>query len=189
MMAAITVDYLQNTVQTDEIGVAYIYCNYKRHADQTTSSLLATILKQLVHDRPSIAKPLSSLYDHHKVQRTRLTLGEMLTALQSVLANYSRVYVVIDALDECLHDDRQELLSKLRNLQSTTGLRLMATSRFIPDIIEEFNGMPKLEVRAEDADVKRYVVGQTKRLPRCVQRDGILQELVQNKIAEAVDGM
>jgi hypothetical protein len=189
MMAAIAVDYLHNTVQTHDVGVAYLYCNYKSYADQTSSSLLAAMLKQLVQDRPSIAKPLSSLYDHHKIRKTRLSLEETLSALQSVLANYSRVYVVLDALDECLHDARQELLSKLRNLQSKTALRLMATSRFIPDIVEEFSGTPKLEVRADDADVKRYVVGQTKRLPRCIQRDDNLQELVQNKVVAAVDGM
>jgi hypothetical protein len=189
MMAAIAVDHLQKTVQTADVGVAYIYCDYKREADQSTSSLLAAMLKQLVQDWPSIAKPLSSLYDHHEVRRTRPSVEEMLNVLQSVLADYSRMYIVIDALDECVHDDRRELLSKLRNLQSKTGLRLMATSRFIPDIIEEFNGLPKLEVRADDADVKRYVVGQIKRLPRCVRRDDNLQELVQNKIMKAVDGM
>jgi hypothetical protein len=188
MMAAIAVDHLQKTVQTADVGVAYIYCNYKRQADQTTSSLLAAMLKQLLQDRPSIAKLLSSLYDD-KAQKTRPSVEETLSVLQSVLANYSRMYIVIDALDECVHDDRRELLSKLRNLQSKTGLRLMATSRFIPDIIEEFNGLPELEVRADDADVKRYVVGQIKRLPRCVRRDDNLQELVQNKIVKAVDGM
>jgi hypothetical protein len=189
MMAAITVDHLQKSMQTPDVGVAYVYCNYKRQADQTTSSLLAAMLKQLVQDRPSIAKPVTSLYDHHEVQKTRPSVEETLGALQSVLADYSRMYVVIDALDECVHDHRRELLSKLRELQSKTGLRLMATSRFIPDIIEEFNGMSQLEVRAADADVKRFVVGQTKRLPRCIQRDDTLQELVQNKIVEAVDGM
>jgi hypothetical protein len=189
MMAAIAVDHLQKTVQTADVGVAYIYCNYKRQADQTTSSLLAAMLKQLVQDQPSIAKPLSSLYDHHEVRRTRPSVEETLIALQSVLADYSRTYVVIDALDEYVHDHRRELLSKLRDLQSKTGLRLMATSRFIPDIVEDFNGLPQLEVRADDMDVKRYVAGQTDRLPRCVQRDDNLQELVQNKIVEAVDGM
>ncbi|KAF1951854.1 hypothetical protein CC80DRAFT_519104 [Byssothecium circinans] len=189
MIAAIAVDHLQKTVQTTDVGVAYVYCNYKRQADQTTSSLLAAMLKQLVLGQPSKAKPLESLYDYHQFRQTRLSVEETLSALQLVLVGYSRVYIVIDALDECVSDDRQELLSKLRKLQSKTDLRLMATSRIIPDIVEEFNGTSKLEVRADDADVKRFVAGQIKWLPRCVQRDDDLQELVQNKIVEAVDGM
>jgi Cdc6-like AAA superfamily ATPase len=189
MMAAITVDHLQKTVQTADVGAVYLYCNYKRQVDQTASNLLAAILKQLVQDDPSIAKPMSSLYDNHEVRQTRPSLDETHSAFQSVLTNYSRVYVVIDALDECHNGDRLELLSNLRNLQIKTGLQLMVTSRFLPDIVEELNSMPWLEVRADDADVKRFVVGQTKRLPKCVQRDDTLQEIVHNKIAEAVDGM
>jgi Cdc6-like AAA superfamily ATPase len=189
MMAAIAVDHLQKTVATAKVGVAYVYFNYKRQADQSTSSLLAAVLKQLVQDRPSIAKPLSSLYDRHEFPRTRPSVEETLSALQSVLAVYSRVYVVIDALDECIYDNRHELLGKLRKLQSKTDLRLMATSRSIPDIVDQFNGTSKLEVRAEDADVKRFVVGQIKWLPGCVRRDDDLQNLVQNKIVEAVGGM
>lgn len=189
IMTAITVDYLQNTVQAQDVGVAYIYCNYKECADQTALSLLTAILKQLVQDRPSIAKPLSSLYDYHVVRKTRPSLDETMGALQSILANYSRVYVVIDALDECAQGDRDELLDKLRSLQSRTDLRLMATSRFIPDVVEQFNGIPELEVRADSADIKRYVGGQTNRLRKCIQRDNELQKLVQSKIAEAVDGM
>ncbi|KAF2791757.1 ankyrin [Melanomma pulvis-pyrius CBS 109.77] len=191
MMAAIAVDHLHNAVQTPDVGIAYLYCNYKRQAEQTTANMLAAILKQLVQDRPSIAQPLSNLYDLHQVRRTRLSLMETLTALQSVLANYSKVYVVIDALDECPERDgtRSQLLRHCRNLQGQTDLRLMATSRHISDIVEEFKDMPQVEVRASNADVKRYVVGRIDELPKFVRRDGDLQELIQNKIVEMVDGM
>ncbi|KAH7353153.1 hypothetical protein BKA66DRAFT_516228 [Pyrenochaeta sp. MPI-SDFR-AT-0127] len=191
MMAAITVDHLQKTVQTPDIGVAYLYCNYKRREEQTTSSLLAAMLKQLVQGQPTIAMPVLSLYDHHVVRRTRPSIDETLGAMQSVLANYRRVYVVIDALDECPDRDgtRNQLIRHCRSLQGKTDLRLMATSRHISDIEDKFKDMPWLEVRASNADVKRYVAGQIDRLAKCVQRDTELQELVQNKIVEAVDGM
>lgn len=191
MMAAIVVDHLHNTVQTPDVGVAYLYCNYKRRVDQTAPNLLAAILKQLVQGRPSFAQPLSSLYDHHQPRGTKLSLEEALSALQSVLAAYSKVYLVIDALDECPNQDRtrKEVLRLCHKLQGQSDLRLMATSRDIPDIAEEFKDMPRVEVRASEADVKRYVVGQIDRFAKCVQRDDGLQELVQNKVVEAVDGM
>lgn len=188
MMAAIAVDHL-HAIQTPDVGVAYLYCNYKSQTDQTTANLLAAILKQLVQDQPSIAQPLSELYDSHQKHGTRLSLDKTFTALQSVLANYSKVYVVIDALDECPDGTRSQLLRRCRNLQGQTDLRLMATSRHIPDIVEEFKDMPRVEVRASNADVKRYVVGKIDRLAKCVQRDGDLQERIQNKIVEVVDGM
>ena len=43
MMAAITIDHLLRTEQSNTIGVVYILCNYKVHANQNTISLLAAI--------------------------------------------------------------------------------------------------------------------------------------------------
>jgi hypothetical protein len=191
MMAAITIHYLQNAIQTTEIGVAYLYCNYKRQAEQTAPHLLAAIIKQLVQDCPSIAQSLSDLYEHHRVKKTRPTLEGLSSVLQSVLTNYSKVYVVVDALDECLEQNgtRSQLLEICRDLQQQTGLRLMATSRHIPDIVEEFKDTPLVEVRASNSDLKRFVTGNVNRFAKFVRLSSDLQELVQNKIVEAADGM
>jgi hypothetical protein len=191
MMAAITIHYLQNAIQTTEIGVAYLYCNYKRQAEQTAPHLLAAIIKQLVQDRPSIAQSLSGLYEHHRVKKTRPTLEGLSSVLQSVLTNYSKVYVVLDALDECLEQNgtRSQLLEICRDLQQQTDLRLMATSRRIPDIVEEFKDTPLVEVRASNSDLKRFVTGNVNRFAKFVRLSSDLQELVQNKIVEAADGM
>lgn len=191
MMAAIAIDYLSRTTQSDTTGLAYIYCNYKTQTDQNASRLLAAILRQLVQVRPWIAEPVNRLYDHHADRRTTPSLEEIFNALRSVLTNYSRVYVVVDALDECPDHNgtRKQLLTKLHDLQGKIDLRLMTTSRFIPGIVEEFKGMPMVEVRASDADVKRFVAGQIYRLPRCIRRDHELQSFVEGKIVEAVEGM
>jgi Cdc6-like AAA superfamily ATPase len=191
MMAAITIHYLQNAIQTTDMGVAYLYCNYKRQAEQTAPDLVAAIIKQLVQDRPSIAQSLSGLYQQHLVKKTRPTLEDLSTVLKSVVTNYSTVYVVLDALDECPEQNRtrSQLLGILRDLQQRTGLRLMATSRHIPDIAEEFENSPLIEVRASDLDLKRFVMGNVNRFAKFVRLSSDLQELVQNKIVETADGM
>ena len=189
MIAAITVDHLWKHIQGQDIGVAYIYCNYKTQADQKAANLAATILKQLIQERPSIAEPAISLYDRHADRRTRPSLEEILSALQAVVSSYSKVYVVVDALDECVNHDRTQLLAMLRNLQSKGNLSFMVTSRFIPEVEQQFSSSPLLAVRADDSDVKRFVAGQMSRLPRCVQRDNELQETIQDGISTAVEGM
>ena len=98
---------------------------------------------------------------------------------------------MIDALDECRDSDgtRRKILSKLRHLQAEGDVRLMVTSRFFLEIVDEFRGALDLEVRASNEDVKRFIAGQTYRLPVCIQRDLALRDLVQEKIVEVVDGM
>lgn len=189
MIAAIVVDHLWKHIQDEDVGVAYIYCNYKRQADQKAIDLVASILKQIIQERPSVAEPVGNLYDRHTKRRTRPLLEEILNALQAAVSSYSKVYVVVDALDECLGHDRTQLLTMLRSLQSKGNLSFMATARLIPEVEQHFISSPRLVVRADDSDVKRFVAGQVYRLPRCVQRDNELQKIVQDGISRAVEGM
>jgi hypothetical protein len=189
MIAATTVDHLWKHVRDKDIGVAYIYCNYKSQTDQNATNLAATILKQLTQESQSITEPVVNLYDRHADRGTRPSLEEIRTALQAVISSYSKVYIVIDALDECLNHDRGPLLAMLRNLQSRGNLSFMATSRSIPEVMQHFNLLPMLDLRASDFDVKLFVASQMDLLPDFVHRDGELQTTIQDGISTAAGGM
>jgi hypothetical protein len=191
MIAAIMIDHILNSMHNSPRGVAYVYFNYKAQAEQDAASMLAAILKQLTQSLPSTMEPVERLYDQHAGKGTKPSLDELYSALRSVLAHYPAVYIIIDALDECSDTDgaRQQFLARLRGLQAEQDVRLMVTSRYISGIIEGFKEASKIEVRASREDVMRFVAGQINRLPKCIQRDPALQELMQEKIAEAADGM
>jgi len=104
---------------------------------------------------------------------------------------YSRVFIVIDALDECRLSDgsRARLLSELFTLQANSGANFFATSRFIPEITEKFEGSPPLEIHTREEDVRRYLGSRISNFPAFVQRNADLQEEIKTKIVKAVDGM
>jgi hypothetical protein len=189
MVAAIAIDHLLNTAQNSAHGTAYVYCNYKAQEEQDVSSMLTAVLKQLVSGQPSAVEHIERLHQKHAGRGTKPSLDEITNALRNVLAHYPYVCVVIDALDECQSATRCQLLEKLRDLQAGRDVRLMVTARFIPDIEDAFQAALRLEVRASREDVKRFIAGQTNRLPACIQRSVALQDMVQEKILDAVDGM
>jgi Cdc6-like AAA superfamily ATPase len=191
VVAAIAIDYLLKSAQSSSVGVAYVYCNYKAHEEQGASSMLAALIKQLVRARPSIMESVEQLHKQHIDRGTKPSLEEILGALRRVIMQYTTVYVVVDALDECGNSDgtRHQFLTKLQELQATQDVRLLTTSRFIPEIEDAFKEAVRLEVRADNNDVRRFVAGQMYRLPKCIQRDPVLQEMVVDKIVQAVDGM
>jgi hypothetical protein len=188
MMAAIAIDYLCRTTLSDVIGITYLFCNYKAQSDQSAPSLLAALLKQLVQNRPDIAAPVTQIYDYHLKQQGRPSLDEILRALHSVCSNYTIVYIIVDALDECADTDdaRSRFINKLRELQGIMDLRLLYTSRFITEIAQKFQSNPMLEVRASEEDVRRFVAGQMSRLPKY---DEQLKHAIEDRIVETVDGM
>lgn len=189
MVAAIAVDQLLNSAQNGVYGVAYVYYNYKSEADQDAVSILAAILKQLVQSRPSALGPVEQLHQNHAGRGTKPSLDDIYSTLGDVLAQYPYVYVVIDALDECQSETRRQLLPKLYDLQKRADVRLMATSRIVPHVEDDFKQSLRLEVRSSKEDIKCYVAGQIHRMPACIQRNAALQEMVHEKIVEAVDGM
>jgi Cdc6-like AAA superfamily ATPase len=190
MIAAIAIDHLRRITQYNEIGVALLYCNYKAQMDQSASNLLSALLKQLVQNTPGIVASVTSIYDKLSKQKRRPSVDDIFRALLSVCLNYTTVYIVVDALDECVDDGARSLLiDKLRELQSKIDVRLLFTSRLIPGITQSFKLDLQLEVRASEEDVSRFLECQIPRLPRCIQRDEELKAVVQEKIIRAVDGM
>jgi hypothetical protein len=192
IITAIVIDDLCMRYRNDaNIGIAYLYFNFRRQHEQKLEDLLASLLKQLAQPQPSIPNSVKVLYDRHKDKRTRLSLDEILQALRVVISEFSKVFIVIDALDECQVSDgcRMRFLSEIFNLQSKCGASLFATSRFIPEITEKFKGSVSLEIHASSEDVRRYLDGHMSQLPAFVGRSLDLQEEIKTQIVKGVDGM
>ena len=192
ILTSIVVDYLTSRfINNPKTGIAYIYCNFKRQNEQKIDDLLASVLKQLAESQSSLPGSVKDLYDQHRAKRTGPLLDEILRALQSVIALYSKVFIVVDALDECQVSDgcRTKFLTEIFNLQAKCGVHLFATSRFILEITEAFKSSTSLEIHATRDDVEKYLEGHMQQLPSFVRRNQQLQEEIKIGISEAVDGM
>ena len=160
ILTSIVVEELTTRFRDDQtVGIAYIYCNFRRQDEQKAEDLLASLLKQLSQCQSSLPDSVRSLHDGHKNKRTRPTFDEISRALQSVAAMYSRVFIIIDALDECRAFDscRRRFLSEMLNFQDKTGMNFFATSRPNIDIENTFQGCIFREIRASKEDVRRYL--------------------------------
>jgi hypothetical protein len=134
---------------------------------------------------------MKDLYKRHKKKRTRPSIEEVSKVLYSVMADYSRTFIIIDALDECQvsNGSRMKLLSEILYLQTKIGVSLFATSRYIPEITKNLEGCLSLEIIASENDVQRYIDGHILQLPSFVLRSPDLQEEIKIEITKAVDGM
>ncbi len=190
ILTSIMIDNLTTRFSQDPtIGVAYIYCNFRRWDEQKPIDMLTSLLKQLSQGRSSLPSQVKVLHGQHKKKRTRPSIEEISRVLQLVAAMYSRVFVVIDALDECQvsEDCRNRFLTEIFELQSESGANIFASSRFIPEITDRFKGSAILEIRAHDEDVRRYLDG---RISQSGQK--LLQayrEEIGTEILRVVDGM
>lgn len=193
IIAGVVIDHLTTRFSNDStIGVAYIHCDFRRQDEQNAKDLLACLLKQLTQVRSSLPYSIKSLYDKHKVKQTRPSLQEISHALQSVTALYSKVFIIIDALDECQADDgyhRSKFLAEVFSLQANSGAKLFATSRFIHDITEKFEKKESLllKIHASDTDVLKYLDDRISHSDLEILKD--CREEIKTGIIQVVGGM
>lgn len=188
ILASIIIDSLCTKFESDpKVGVAYVYCNYRRQNEQTVNHFMLSILKQLGEGISTLPIAISELANKHTKRRTRPSLNEILVALQTVISMYERVFIIIDALDECsvAHD----LMSRIFELQMKGVLNLLVTSRDSPELAYMLKDSDTIEIRATDEDVRKYIEGYFVQFSRLVQRNSDLQTEITNKVSHAVSGM
>jgi hypothetical protein len=131
------------------------------------------------------------LYNQHKNRWTQPSTTDISKALVSVISSFPRVFIIIDALDECQVNNgyRSRFQTEISNLQAECHANIFVTSRSIPEITEKFKGSISLKIHADEEDIRRYLNGYMLRLPAFVGRNPELQEEIKTKIVEVVDGM
>ena len=103
------------------------------------------------------------MHQNHTENRTEPSVDEVASALKSVISQQVDVYVIIDALDECSRENHTQatFLEILLGLcRDTDSVHLLLTSRDTPDIIQKLKQAPRLEVKAQESDVRQYIQSQ-----------------------------
>lgn len=192
VLASVVVNDLETRFYYNaDIAVCYIYCNYKRKDEQTVENLLSSLLKQLAQNQPFIPQSLKELYDRH-TKGTKPSYDEISNALESVALQSLRVYIIVDALDECqdLGGCRTKFLSAIFKLQGRSNrVNILATSRKIPEIMDRFRDCPMINIRATKDDTRRYLRSRLPELPGFVIDQCSLRDDIITKITEAASGM
>jgi hypothetical protein len=124
------------------------------------------------------------MYQSHENQHSQPTLDDITECLDVEISGCSRVFIVVDGLDELSEEDgaRSEFLDALQSLKGP--INLMVTSRDIPSIMLYFEEASHLIIQANDEDVRGYV---RSRIPKWYPKD--LGETVVDDIANSTAGM
>ena len=194
-MSSMVVDSLQKQFGHDAgVAIAYIYCSYQPQQEQRSEDLLSSLLKQLIMRQEEIPTRIKELYESHKDYGTRASIYEITRTLRDTVQIYSKVFIVVDALDEyhaSNHEGLKELLSAVFVLQSQGPVNFFATSRHIPEVASQFDSGVTKEIRAQDDDLLQYLDGQIPKLLRSTisKHPSKLQDTVREEIVKAADGM
>ncbi|KAG9585851.1 hypothetical protein KCU77_g6136, partial [Aureobasidium melanogenum] len=137
----------------NQIGVAYIYCQFSRHKEQTPEYLMSSILRQLLERPNTIPNKIRSLYMSNAGKHS-LAPDEVSDLLYTVLSSFKKSILVVDALDELRSSARNGLMSQILTIQQKSNVNVYVTSRYTEDIAQEIPNAAKVNIRAREDDLR-----------------------------------
>ena len=155
------IDSLCDQAKREDIAVVGLYCDFPSQQDQTITNIMGAILKQLA-GRGAMPNHLRQAFQEGKAEfgGRGPRLADMMRLLRIAIASLPKVFICIDALDECLPKCLPELLESLRSIvRESPNTRIFITGR--PHIGEDVRRyFPKthvIPISPNTDDIRNYV--------------------------------
>jgi hypothetical protein len=117
------IDQLSATATAEHACVLFLYCDYRDERQQTTENLIGALLKQAIRLNPASSDAIiEELHKMMKKENQVLKADAATKFLIAALLHFAKIYICIDALDEC-QDDRASFLHSLSDLFKHTELQ------------------------------------------------------------------
>jgi hypothetical protein len=179
--------------QSVDNACAFFYFSFSDEHKQSDRDLLRSLVAQLGWREPGLSM-LRQVYEKKDGSVPRP--DELKVILLASLKSLSKVFIFLDALDECWEelDVRQGVLDRIETLTShAPNLNIFATSRELPQIRESMDtlGFESLRVAtsAVDADIRVYVATQLSRDRHFRKFGSATLGLIETTISGKADGM
>lgn len=171
--------------------MAYLYLHYKQ--SHSLSDLLGSIVRQIVQDDTKLPESLIKDFQRHKNRGNEPPSHLDLSIMIAQLVQQKPIYIVVDGLDECPFDTRQQLILLLQpHGFQDLKLNLLITSRLLDDFETLARGFERINIRADFRDVDLFIdreFDSDAYLQEFSEQDPTLRDDVKKAIRLKCDGM
>ncbi|KAJ7723733.1 hypothetical protein DFH07DRAFT_1067168 [Mycena maculata] len=144
-------------------AVAFFYFDFKAKDGNTVETALRRIVLQLSAQSPHPFRALDKQYNLSKGQALP-NYQDLQRILKELLEQLGRVYIILDALDECPDTELAQLITLLTMLREWTGspLHLFFTSQTRASFTDAFTDIPCvfLESDVTQPDVELFIASE-----------------------------
>jgi hypothetical protein len=177
--------------------MAYFYFDFNDTQKQDPELMLRSLLCQLLQSSVVIPKGVDALFSSCENGKRQPPLHTLLEVTWQAMQEFTQVYVILDALDECT--ERLELMDMLETVAGwkLDSLHLLVTSRKERDIetcLESYireEDTVCLERDVVDQDIQRYVqhrLGVDKGLAKW-NKDAAIRQEIEEALMHGARGM
>lgn len=181
---------------TPDTAVAYFYFAFDDYEFQSVGGMLRSLIAQLSLQSNALPGPIKAVYKNCSNGQTQMSFAMSQDLLHDLVDEHDRVFIVLDALDECT--ERHCLISTLELIAQWQKhqLNLLATSRKEPEIHQCFEGIAKevnricIQGASVEHDINSYVRSRIQADNRMERwRKAGLQSEIETALSSKADGM
>lgn len=142
-------------------GVMFIYCpdDFLHPTEECIMVAISQLCRKM---KPLLS--LQKLYEKHNNANSKPLYHELRSTFQAIIAQFDRLYFVIDALDECVQQDKQDVcrfLCEILDLPQPTHIKLLVISRLDSGIeqisVQKSCRTIKIQATVVDKDIAKYI--------------------------------
>ena len=188
------IDSLCDQARWHNVVVACFYFDFAAQHEQSSTSMLGALLKQLVAGLGKLPEETVQAYENQKnsIGGRRPRHADIVRMLQTTCST-KRTFICIDALDECVPEHRTKLLDSLNKiLQESPTTRIFVTGRphIRPEIARRLAGkVTSLPISVKGNDIISYLHSRLEDDPTPDAMNSSLEAEILKKIPEDVSEM
>ncbi|RDW79331.1 uncharacterized protein DSM5745_06183 [Aspergillus mulundensis] len=195
-LTSAVIDRIQSQIASKKEGFAFFYCRKSDESRSQAQSILQSLVRQLSTSTNHPESVQTKLRDAVKEARDKGTNFRLQQCKEQILTSlniYAKSTLVIDALDECDPNTRDELIAALNSfiLDAEKPVKIFVSSRPDPSIAPEFESSPHLGMRAGDNqdDIRMYLDVTLDKQARRVAVLKRMKDEIMTKLLEGAQGM
>src|SRR5215471_2646841 len=94
-------DVKSHCLSDSTLGFAYFYFDFNDGEKQRHENLIRSLITQLSAKSAKVPEALQALYSLSEGGQHQPSKDGLVTTLQSILGDFPKTYIILDALDEC----------------------------------------------------------------------------------------
>jgi len=190
-VSSVVIDYLCDRVGEQDMAVACFYYDFASREAQSPTNMLGSLLKQLVTGLEAIPVEIAQKFRSQKkaIGGRRLQLPDIVNMCAAV-TSLQRTFICVDAIDECVPNNRLEVLDALGQLlQMSPNTRVFMTGRsHIRGVVERGLGGRTISVsiKPRDDDIVTYLRARLRKDTTPEAMDSFLENDIMKSIREGI---
>ncbi|KAI5792954.1 hypothetical protein FPQ18DRAFT_389532 [Pyronema domesticum] len=197
MISSMVIDYLgKRARQENGVFVSCLYFDYRDDAQRHLSpaNIVGALLKQLLAAFSVVPSHVVDALKDIRKEKPTLDLQSALKLLQIAIEKFDKVYICVEALDECKDEYQVEFLQSINSVLKSS-IRVFITARPIVKVkikkclIDSSVSLVTMDLEANASDIRMFIAEKIDKDPEDMTMTDASKEEIMDTIVSSAGGM